>query len=694
MLLLVAGHGLLPAPLLAHPPVPATSRLSVLMSGAPPVTELLLQSKRPIGRRQLGYKATRWLKREMEACADEYLRGIAVADPMRPQEILTARALAMSFAPEALEERLNDRLFTCLTEDCDPEQSGASVFVGDLAGDKPLFFQLGEGDRAAHEVAASHKPTVWAAFQLAVQTKLQKQNGSAQVGDELAWKDTAAWRVFLHLQRDVQSKQSKPKPSKSAKGARARKGGKQQKQKPTAAPLTLDTPLTVVKADSVDSAAGEASKQGEATDAPWRGGATLEKRGALGRVAASKARDQSRILSARAKDAARRASLVRSAKLPYGKRELGQAMNIWLMGGSTGCADAYCVAVEAVRDAQVSELIDLLGCGDAGTSAVITALNTEVVSAEAVERAAGLLVDAEQAPGAADLALDVEEEAMEEEGAAAEGKASRAEAAEKAAAVEAAASSRGSSGGRGGSSTGGSGISGGIGGGSGGGGALGSSVGDEFGKLHYERMLTELRPRFGVVATARRFNEVLDRCGPPPPLGELAPPELDVRNHVPTLWSYFTRAVRKRLEAQLGRERWSESAEWRVLQALYAEAAASKATPWQLSRATRRAPHQRLVGRWQRGPADAHERKQRSGKKLRPVGTWAPEGGRGGRGGGGGTDAEGKGQTEEGQPALAGKVTPRSRARGHKKASESADGPYAGDDRVTAPRAEGLPQRA
>ena len=669
MLLLAAGHGLLPAPLLARPPVPATSRLSVLMSVAPPVTELLLQSKRPIGRRQLGYKATRWLKREMEACANDYLRGVSEADPMRPQEVLTARALAMSYSPEGLEERLHDQLHICMTEDCDPDQTSAAVFVGNLADDIPLIYQLEEADRAAHEVAASHQPTVWAAFQLAVQTKLQKQNGGGEAGDELAWKETAAWRVFLHLQADVQSKQSKPKPSKSAKGPKSRKAGKggKQQQQQSDAPLTLETPLTAVKASKADTSA---------------------------------------VASARAKDAARRASLVRSKKLPYGKRELGPLMNLWLMGASAGCADAYCVAVERVRDSQVSDLIDLLGSGDTGTSAVITALNTEVVSAETVDRAAELLFDAEafakfdldgdgfmtleelrtvllrpggglpmtdeqiqklfkqmdgdgngkvdlvefskalttgliEEPAAADLALDVDEEAMDEqEEEATEGEAGAAEATAAA-----------------------------------GGGASGSSVGDEFGKLHYERMLMELRPHFGVVATATRYNEILDKCGPPPRLGELAPAGLEVRNHVPTLWSYFSRAVRKRLEAKLGRERWSECAEWKVLQALYAEASASKATAWQLNKATRHAPHQQLVGRWQRsGPVDAKERQRRRGKKLRPVGTWTPEGGRGGGGPEGGSEA---GAGAGAAPAFDGKVTP-SRAGA----------------RSPAPRAEGLPQRA
>ena len=66
------------------------------------------------------------------------------------------------------------------------------------------------------------------------------------------------------------------------------------------------------------------------------------------------------------------------------------------------CATEYCALVDGVRTEQLSGLVDLLGAGQAGTTAVLSALNTESVSASSVSAAAGLLAtgEAEEAEAA------------------------------------------------------------------------------------------------------------------------------------------------------------------------------------------------------------------------------------------------------------------------------------------------------
>ena len=92
-----------------------------------------------------------------------------------------------------------------------------------------------------------------------------------------------------------------------------------------------------------------------------------------------------------------------------------------------------------------------------------------------------------------------------------------------------------------------------------------------------------MRPRFGVVALARRFNaELVFSCGRQPPLATTTLDGLELRGHVPTLWGVFTRAVRLRLQAELG-PKWSVATEWRVLPALYKEASAAPGMRWQLA---------------------------------------------------------------------------------------------------------------
>ena len=246
--------------------------------------QFLLQSKRPLGRRQLGYEASSWLKEEMRQQASAYLGEVLFADPSTErEERLTGRVLAETFSPSELEAHLHREL----------EQ-----------------LQLSPEQRPAHELAAQHTPTLWAAFQLAVQTALQKRSANESLAE------TPDWRIFLHLQQQAS-------PAKAQK----RQGGAAKPQK---------------------------------------------------RVA---------MANARARDAARRASVAPTCepsavrRQPYGRQTLGAPVVAWLREAAAECADEYCEVVGGVRTEQLSGLVQVLGSGEAGTSAVLSVLNTEAVSA-------------------------------------------------------------------------------------------------------------------------------------------------------------------------------------------------------------------------------------------------------------------------------------------------------------------------
>ena len=230
----------------------------------------------------------------MRVKADAFLAEVLFADPTNErQERLTGRILAVTFSPQQLEAHLQKRL----------EESG-----------------LEPGDeRLAHELAAQHAPTVWAAFTTSVQTVLQKRVANTTLAD------TTDWRVFQHTQH----LSSPARAQRQAKPSGARKG------------------------------------------------------------------DPSRAKSARARDAARRATMrpakdprvltAHVSRQPYGKQLLGGRAVGWLRRAGGVCADEYCALVAGARAKQLGELVDVLGPGQAGTRAVLAALNTEeAVSAAAV----------------------------------------------------------------------------------------------------------------------------------------------------------------------------------------------------------------------------------------------------------------------------------------------------------------------
>lgn len=519
---------------------PVVAALSVPSTNLAKQQQLLLQSKRPIGRRQLGQPASLWLRDEMRVKADAFIAEVLFADPTNDrQEKLTGRILAETFSPQQLEAHLQKRL----------EESG---------------LEPGE-ERLAHELAAQHAPTLWAAFVVSVQTVLQKR----VTNDTLA--DMTDWRVFLHTQHHA----SPARAQREAKPSDDRKG------------------------------------------------------------------NPSRAKSARARDGARRASMrpasdprvltARVNRQPYGKQALGGRAVAWLRGAGAVCADEYCALVAGARAEQLSGLVDVLGPGQAGTHAVLSALNTEeAVSAAAVTTAAELLstrsleeyreafdridtdgsgdIDAEEVE---QLLRDVYGEEASPEGMAAflanfnadkngviswevfaaalcdmenDGASAVAEGCDMdpeatrdgGMAIDPDSVLLGGGGRAGGDAQGvvGHEID--------AGGEPAGEGGEAWERLLSEAILAEARPRFGVLPLARRFNaELVFSCGAQPPLAWTGLESLELRGHVPTLWSVFIRAVRLRLQAELGPQ-WSVSTEWRVLQALFAEASAAPGMRWQL----------------------------------------------------------------------------------------------------------------
>ena len=518
--------------------LPAVAALSVPSTNLAKQQQLLLQSKRPIGRRQLGQPASLWLRDEMRVKADAFIAEVLFADPTNDrQEKLTGRILAETFSPQQLEAHLQQRL----------DESG---------------LEPGE-ERLAHELAAQHAPTLWAAFVVSVQTVLQKR----VTNDTLA--DMTDWRVFLHTQHHA-------KPSAPA----------QRETKPSGA------------------------RKGS----------------------------PSRSDSARARDGARRASMRPASdprvvtstvnRQPYGKQALGGRAVAWLRGAGAVCADEYCALVAGARAEQLSGLVDVLGPGQAGTHAVLSALNTEeAVSEAAVSTAAALLssrsleeyreafdridtdgsgdIDAEEVEA---LLRDVYGEEASPEGmaaflanfnadkdgviswevfAAALGDMENEDASAEADDMDPEATRDGGMaidpdsvllGGARASPPAGWIVAHEI----DAGGEAASEGGEAWERLLSEAILAEARPRFGVLPLARRFNaELVFSCGAQPPLAWTGLESLELRGHVPTLWSVFIRAVRLKLQAELGPQ-WSVSTEWRVLQALYAEASAAPGMRWQL----------------------------------------------------------------------------------------------------------------
>ena len=142
-----------------HPPAPLAVRRPVVMFAAtqakaqlaPTGERSLRQHKRPMGRNQLGQPAYAWLQREMQWLAQEYLllveqEGHMSGGGVEEQGLLLK--VRERFEPPKLAEHLERRLVAA----------------------PPAAEHLPNAT-----LAAAHEPTVWAAFQLNVQHKLQRR---------------------------------------------------------------------------------------------------------------------------------------------------------------------------------------------------------------------------------------------------------------------------------------------------------------------------------------------------------------------------------------------------------------------------------------------------------------------------------------------------------------------------------------
>lgn len=138
----------------------------------------LLQSKQPLGRSQLTPYATNWLAKEMRWKAQEYIITVeqeTLGFLAVSEEAQLLRALG-AFSASSLQAHLRLRL-----------------------GAHPL--KTSEG-RAGAELAARHPPTVWAAFQLAVQQRLQERSVSYDnegVAVDTNWRQDLEWVILPHI---------------------------------------------------------------------------------------------------------------------------------------------------------------------------------------------------------------------------------------------------------------------------------------------------------------------------------------------------------------------------------------------------------------------------------------------------------------------------------------------------------------
>ena len=179
---------------LASSPLAAEGRQTAAKALLP--SPELLRSKRPLGARAITTQARSWMQREMRWLAQQYLYFIEhetmglISDVS--EEARLVQSLRDRFAMAALLAHLRRRL-----EEAPPASQPA---------------------RTGAEIAARHTPTVWAAFQLGVQTMLQQRtaerhrNWPPQVmsarqvssnggsgGSNASWRDEIEWTLVSQL---------------------------------------------------------------------------------------------------------------------------------------------------------------------------------------------------------------------------------------------------------------------------------------------------------------------------------------------------------------------------------------------------------------------------------------------------------------------------------------------------------------
>ena len=155
----------------------------------------LLKSKRPLGRAQLTHSASFWLSHQMRYEARRFILAIeeetlgtlnaAEATPL-------VHVLRGPFSTDGLQATLRRRLHEA------PPRGGTQAVYG-------------------AEIASRHRPTVWAAFQLAVQEQLERER-SGGTGDA-AWRNALEWWLL----REIRAAERSPDPAARNPSARSRK---------------------------------------------------------------------------------------------------------------------------------------------------------------------------------------------------------------------------------------------------------------------------------------------------------------------------------------------------------------------------------------------------------------------------------------------------------------------------------------
>ena len=317
-----------------HPSALSPCRVLLRLGDAVP-SPSLLQSKRPLGAKNLSTQSTSWLAREMRWLAQNYLLTIEQETlgfiSVGEEAELIAR-MQPRFSLSALQLHLQRRL------DRAPPQGG-------------------HADRVGAEIAARHGPTVWAAFQLAVQTRLQQRSNTGEIvgpvfqqqagGADRDWRSDVEWVLLGQIRGGVESsdRARKPAPSKPS-GKDAQVQGKRSDAK-------------VAAGGKSRRGRGEASGQGVG-----RGGGRGVGRGRdadRGRGADRGQGVVTRALKSRDKSGSgRRPETDPKAKQPLGKKEVGAATFQWLGHATERLATEYLGAYdEMVGKALYDELMQV-----------------------------------------------------------------------------------------------------------------------------------------------------------------------------------------------------------------------------------------------------------------------------------------------------------------------------------------------
>ena len=284
-----------------------------------------LKSKRPLGKRHLTYESTRWLGREMRWKARDYLLTLE-------QETLGFLAISEEaallhalrhFSMQGLQSHLRMRL----------AEAAPSTVDG----------------RAGAELIARHPPTIWAAFQLAVQQRLQErcEDGNeirvtverkdlGPPSDPKDWQTDLEWLILpqvRNLQLDASAEECARRSLTPVSG-KAQAASRPAGPKPRA---------------NAKQPAGKQARNAPTSRSAVASGANA---GGAGQQVRSGARKKSTPAQGPAVAAAGGKSAPRpNAKQPLGRKEVGSFTLAWLSTATEVLADEYLAFVDQLGTA-------------------------------------------------------------------------------------------------------------------------------------------------------------------------------------------------------------------------------------------------------------------------------------------------------------------------------------------------------